>query len=162
MNIDLLKVVGYINYNKINNLLPSFLAKLHRNLKVLVVEDYIDIADGLRRYLNLENSLESDTLVNQIIGMLLIIFLNKTGLDKNLLISELNKVKDSLEVDSTIKKSIESAEYFINNFYEILSIQNKEFESHRAKLILMERVSKLIEDGKIRDKVVDLMLLIAA
>jgi len=157
MNIDLLKVVGNISYNKISALLPSFLAKLHRNLEVLVVQNYADIADGIRSYLKLNSSIENDLLINQIIGILLIIYLDQSGISKLTLINELDKVEK--EAGTEDKQTIQAAKYFIANSYEIVLREDLELISHKAKLILMEKVSKIITDPESRDKAIDLMLL---
>lgn len=141
------------------NVLSNFLKQLKYVLNTLDVQDFQDIAEGLRRYLKLESSIENDLLINRILAMLASVYFYTQGETRSALLLEINNIRFQNPEDIDIQKFVSIIEYFINNFADIVSTTDKENDIHRKKLILMERVNKFIEDKEIRDKTLDLMLL---
>ncbi len=143
-----------------SDLLIKFLNDLKLTLQVLNITDYLDPADGIRRFLKLEQNLRNDQLINQVIAILAVIYFYKTGINYQFIKFQLGLIKSQSIGNADLLSLIEVIEYFINNFEDIASL-NKELDIHRKKLILMERVNKFIDDSELRDKTVDLMLLMA-
>lgn len=159
MHTQVLSILNNISLLSSTNLLSKFSNKLAFVLNTLDVNNFKDLADGLRIYFSLEWNIVNDTLINKVLAMLAVIYFYQADINRNNLLFELNKFRTQNIEDLEIEKFISIIEYFINNLADIVTTSSLETDTHRKKLILMERVNKFIEDSEIRDKTVDLMLL---
>ncbi len=159
MHNQVLSILNNISLLSSSNLLSKFSDKLAYVLNTLDVNNYKDLADGLRVYYSLDWNIVNDTLINKVLAMLAVIYFYQADINRSNLLFELNKFRTQNIEDLEIEKFISIIEYFINNLADIVTTSTLETDTHRKKLILMERVNKFIEDSEIRDKTVDLMLL---
>lgn len=159
MHNQVLSILNNISLLSSSNLLSKFSDKLAYVLNTLDVNNYKDLADGLRVYYSLDWNIVNDTLINKVLAMLAVIYFYQADINRSNLLFELNKFRTQNIEDLEIEKFISIIEYFINNLADIVTTSSLETDTHRKKLILMERVNKFIEDSEIRDKTVDLMLL---
>lgn len=158
MNGGVISIFNQINLTS-SDILTKFLNKLSLALNTLDIKEFNDVADGLRKYYNLVFDLTNDTLINQVLAMLAVIYFYNQNINRNTLLLELNNLLIQNSDDEQVNKFVSIIKYFIDNFKDIINTSDKETDIHRKKLILMEKVNKFIDDSEIRDKTVDLMLL---